>query len=114
MEDEGMETIEIEVTGGADLRFTGEQIASVCSNANNASGSYSGQTGRWAEYFLYRTASGRYVCQIIQHTQWQGDKDQCIAGVCGDDAQVIEFFGHDWLAKELYKKAGIDAAITVE
>lgn len=114
VENGGMELINLEVTGGPDLRFVGEPIASVCSSPNNASGVYSGQNGRWAEYILYRTAAGRHVCQITQCTQWQGERDRYLAEVCDDESKVIEFFGHDWLAKELYKEAGIDAAIAVE
>lgn len=34
--------------------------------------------------------------------------------VCETLAEVKEFFGHRWLAKELYAEAGIDDAVEVE
>jgi hypothetical protein len=97
-----------------DLVFTGEQIASVSSTPNNASSSYSGSTGRWTELRLYRTKGGKYVCQSIGRTQWEGEHDRHGAVVCETAEAVCEFFGSSWLAKELYENAGIDCAERVD
>lgn len=107
-------TITLKRDNALDLRFTGELIAEASSSANNASGSYSGTTGRWTTLRLYVTAGGRYVCQSIGHTIWQGEHDRYSAAVCDSAAEVIEFFGTGWLAKELYAEAGFDAVETVE
>jgi hypothetical protein len=40
--------------------------------------------------------------------------DRCSAAICSSDAEVIAFFGHDKLAKELYDEAGIDADLVVD
>lgn len=113
-EDSSMETITITVDNAPDIRFTGEQLASVQSSANNAAGNYSGSTGRWTELALYKTAGGKFICHEIGRTQWQGEQDRFKAAVCENHGQVQEFFGHRWLAKELYAEAGIDAVVDVE
>lgn len=97
-----------------DLRFSGELVAEASSSANNASSYYSGQTGRSTTLRLYRTAGGKFACQSIGHTMWQGEHDRYSAAVCETEAEVIAFFGAGWLAKELYSAAGIEAVETVE
>jgi len=113
-EDPSMETITIPVDNGPSIRFVGERISHVKSSPNNAHPSYSKQTGRWSELVLYKTVSGKYVCQEIGRTQWQGERDRYSAKVCDTPEEVIEFFGHRWLAKELYKDAGIEDVVTVD
>lgn len=100
--------------GERDIKFTGEQIAAASSSDNNASGSYSGSPGRWTELSLYRTQAGKYICEQIGRTCWEGEKDRFSAEVCETVDQVVEFFGHGWLAKELYEDADIDAAEEIE
>jgi hypothetical protein len=109
-----MEQITVERDGAANIRFKGELIATTSSSANNASSYYSGSTGRWKTLNLWKTAGGKYVGQIVGHTQWQGEHTRHAAAVCADLAAVQDFFGHDWLAKDLYAEAGIDAVEDVE
>lgn len=110
-----MELHTISRDSAPDLVFTGVKVASARSSANNAAGSsYSGQTGRWCELELYKTRGGKFVCVEIGRTQWQGERDRYNAEVCEDNAGVIKFFGHGWLAKDLYCKAGIADAVEVE
>lgn len=112
--DETMETITLINDNAPDIRFNGELIASARSSSNNAHSNYSGSVGRWMMLKLYRTAGGKFVCQSIGCTQWQGEKDRYKAAVCETEADVIEFFGHGWLAKDLYEEAGITDTIEVE
>jgi len=100
--------------GHRDISFTGELIAEVSSSPETARSDYSGATGRWAELRLYRTKGGKLVCEQIGRTQWQGEHDRHSGAVCDNEAGVVEFFGHGWLAKELYKEAEIDAAEEIE
>lgn len=110
-----MEKFTVEREGARDLTFTGELLAKVSSSDNNASGSsYSGQTGRWQVLSLYRTQAGKFVCQRIGRTRWQGERDSHEAAVCEDHNQVVEFFGHNWLAKDLYSEGGISACEAIE
>lgn len=109
-----METIKVQRDNMPDLSFTGELIASVSSSANNASGSYSGNVGRWTELYLYRTKSGKYVCQSIGCTQWQGEHARYSAEVCNEPSEVCEFFGSSWLAKELFEAADLDCSERVD
>ena len=113
-EDENMETITLENDNAPAIRFTGELVAETSSSNNNASSYYSGQTGRWTTLKLYKTKGGKFVAQSIGHTQWQGEHDRHKSAVCEDEAAVIAFFGHGWLAKDLYEEAGIEDVQDVE
>ena len=113
-EDETMETITLENDNAPAIRFTGELVAETSSSNNNASSYYSGQTGRWTTLKLYKTKGGKFVAQSIGHTQWQGEHDRHKSAVCEDEAAVIAFFGHGWLAKDLYEEAGIEDVQDVE
>lgn len=113
--DLSMEIITLDVDNAPNIRFQGELIGSASSSANNAAGSsYSGETGRWAELSLYKTQGGKFVAHKIGRTQWQGERDRFSAQVCENEADVIAFFGHRWLAKELYEDAGISDAVTID
>ena len=96
-----------------DLKFKGVHIASAASSSNNASSAYSGSPGRWTTLGLYRTRGGKYVSVRVSHTVWSGETDRHEARVCETEADVVEFFGHGWLAKKLYEAAGIDATEAV-
>lgn len=63
---------------------------------------------------LYKTEGGKLICERIDRTRWQGERDSHHAKVCANNNEVIDFFGHGWLAKELHKEAGIDAAERIE
>jgi hypothetical protein len=105
-----MDKITLPRDNGADLRFAGEQLAVAHSAPPLASGK---RTGRWTELTLFRTETGRYVAVEIGHTTIKGEITRRRAEVLDTPAEVIRFFGHGWLSKELYRKAGIDAAVDV-
>ena len=113
-EESEMELITLINDNAPDLRFNGELVAKTSSSPNNASSCYSGSVGRWMRLELYRTAGGKFVCSSTGYTQWQGEKDRRKAAVCETEADVIEFFGHGWLAKDLYEEAGIVDAVEVD
>lgn len=109
-----METFTLEIDNEPNIRFTGELIGYASSSPDKAMGSsYSGQAGRWTELALYKTKDGQFICHQVGRTSWQGERDRFSGKVCGTLEEVKEFFGYRWLAKELYKNAGIDASITV-
>jgi hypothetical protein len=97
-----------------DLRFTGTRIAARSSSPDKARPNYSGSPGRWSELTLYKTEGGKWVAAKVGHTQWQGEKDRFSAAVCDTPQAVVDFFGANWLAKELYEEAGLDAAEDVD
>lgn len=110
-----MENFEIVRDNDTTLAFDGELLAKVSSNPNIAYGnSYSGEVGRWQILALYKTQGGKFICERINRTQWQGERDSHAAKVCTSNKEVIEFFGHSWLAKDLYSEAGLDAAERIE
>ena len=110
-----MECFVVEVDNGPGLRFCGKIRANVRSYSDKARvGEYSGQVGRHSELSLYETAGGNFVCQLVERTRWQGESDSYDGKVCDTVEQVKEYFGYGWLAKELYRDAGIDVALTVD
>jgi len=114
-EESPMETFTLDIDNAPSVRFTGELVASAASSDNQAIGSgYSGQTGRWTELALYKTKGGKIICHQVGRTRWQGERDRFSGKVCETLAEVKEFFGHRWLAKELYAEASIDDAVDVE
>ena len=113
--DDEMELFVVEVDNAPDLRFFGKIRAKVRSYSDRARvGEYSGQVGRHSELSLYETAGGNFVCQLVERTRWQGESDSYDGKVCDTVEQVKEYFGYGWLAKELYRDAGIDVALTVD
>lgn len=103
-----METYILDLDNEPSLRFSGILLAEVKSSDDQAMGSsYSGQTGRWTELALYKTRGGRYICHQIGHTRWIGERTRYSGKVCATVEEVTAFFGHRWLAKELYQEAGI-------
>jgi len=109
-----VEEFVIERDGERPIKFTGELLGEVSSSSNNASSDYSGQTGRWSILRLYRTQAGKYVCEQIGKTQWQGEHNRYSGAVCDTDQQVVDFFGLGWLAKELYDECDIDYSEIVD
>lgn len=112
--DSDKDIITLKIDNAPSLRFRGDLVASASSSDNNASGDYSGSTGRWTELELYKTAGGKFVCHEVGRTRWQGEHDRCEGRVCESEAEVIKFFGHGWLAKELYNDAGIADVTEIE
>lgn len=94
--------ITIERDNDRDLTFVGEELAQVSS-----ADPYGNNGGRWTVLKLFKTRGGKYVCQSIGRTQWQGERDRYAAEVCDTEAQVIAFFGQGRLAKEIYADVGI-------
>jgi hypothetical protein len=113
-ETDEMTKFELNRDNDRNVVFTGELIGSASSSPNNAHSNYSGGSGRWSELNLYKTAGGKFVCHSIGRTQWQGEYDRFTLKVCETEAEVIEFFGAGWLAKELYEDAGIDATEAID
>ena len=109
-----MQTYVIARDNDTDLRFSGELLASQSSSLDKESSASSGTTGRWTELRLYRTQSGKYICEQVGRTQWQGERDCCKAAVAETQEKVIEFFGTGWLAKKLYEQAAIECVLDID
>lgn len=88
-----------------DIEFTGEVIAGVSSYANS---------DRWTELVLYKTPSGKFICQIIGRSRIEGEYDRFAGTIVDNERSVIEYFGLTWLSKELFEVAGIDASVKVD
>ncbi|WP_090284531.1 hypothetical protein [Nitrosomonas mobilis] len=86
------------------LAFKGELLASARSCITY---------GRWQELRLYRTIGGQYICQRSCLTQWESEPDSREAEVCRSVSEVMGFFEHSRLAKDLYASAGINTACLV-
>lgn len=109
-----MDKITVKNDNAPDIRFTGELMARVKSSPAQAHPSYSNNTGRWTELELYKTQTGKFVCLEIGCTQWQGEHNRYKSKACNSVEEVTQFFGHGWLAKELYERANLDTAIDLD
>jgi hypothetical protein len=108
-----MEKITVKPSTGRALRFNGELIGEAETTHQTAPPNYSGETGRWQEYRLYRTG-GNYVGAIRHGPLWQGEQDTVEAEILKSQEAVFEFFGPGRLALELYAAAGLDYVTEVE
>jgi hypothetical protein len=113
-EDSDMGTIILEIDNAPSLRFTGAEIGCAASSENNASSVYSGTAGRWAELTLYKTQGGKLICHQIGRTIVGSERNRFSGAVCETVDEVKGFFGHRWLAKELYESAGIEDVTEVD
>lgn len=97
----------VEIDNKPNLRFNGEVLAGATSKTPD-------KNDRWTELALFKTVGGKYVCGQIGATIWQGEKYRYSGCVCETVDEVIEYFGHGWLAKELYSEAGIEAVQDID
>lgn len=100
-------------SGERPIRFTGELLAEVASQPNNGRPDYSGETGRWQELALYRTAKGTLIVVRTDRTSWANERDS-VTVERGDQDAIIGYLGHDWLATDLYAAAGLDTAADID
>jgi len=112
-DDENLEWFVIQRDDGPAYKFRGVIIGETESSDNNAHSSYSGSTGHSEKLGLYKTQSGKYVCEKVGYSQWQGQRTRYAACVCDTVLDVGNFFGYGWLAKDLYADAKIEIAIEI-
>lgn len=101
-----MEQYTVKIDNAPYINFTGELIAETSSRCD--------QSERWTELRLYKTRGGKFICHSIGRTTIQSEHDRFNGAVCGNVLEVCAFFGHRWLAKRLYRAAGICDVVTVE
>lgn len=65
-----------------ELRFDGELLAEVSSQ--------DGDKDRWGDFYIYRTAAGRYVVAGVGRSRVPGEIDRCWAQVSDHPDAVIE------------------------
>lgn len=104
-EDNDMDTITLTRDDDRDVRFSGDEIASVSSWEHSGP-----RNQRWTNLSLYRTASGKLVCDEVGKSLWRGEHDRNQVHIADTEGQLIESVGTGWLAKDLYDEAGIDHA----
>lgn len=83
-----MGEFQIDRDNGASLAFKGEIIAQVSNEQHTLT--------------IYLTEAKRFVCHRLDHSN-----KKSLAVVCDDHKAIIDFFGNDDLAKDLYIKGGI-------
>ena len=89
-------------------------IASASSSGNRGMHDFSGETGRWKELTLYKTGEAISSVSRLTRRCGVGTETSLEEPSATTRDEVIDFFGGDWLAKQLYAHAEIDAAIDVE
>lgn len=110
-----MRTFTLPIDNAPDIRFDGELLG----NASTVRMSYENHNEpvanqRWTDLALYRTNGGKFVCHQIANTNKPGEHSFFKGAVCDTEAEVFEFFGDRWLAKELYSDAGLDFVIYID
>ena len=116
-----MEQYTLTNDGKPNVRFTGDKIAGVSSRSHQGP-----RQNRWTEIGIYRTEAGKYVVQVVGHTQWQGESNRFAVTVCAGEAAVIDALTQherdddcDYgsyvsdLAKEALAEAGIECVTEV-
>lgn len=89
------------------LNFEGEMIGEALSCLDSPDRLYGGSDCRWSELRLYRSADGQYICEQVRSSHWKAANQRHKVAVCASKAQIVAFFGQDWLARELYADADI-------
>ena len=116
-EDSDMETFTVMIDNAPNLRFTGELVACIPRPDEflpRYSNRYNNHNSSWTELDLFKTTGGKFVCRERVYKCYMGVRDRYRGKVCETLEEVIEFFGHGWLAKELYTRASIDDVVEVE
>lgn len=99
------EHITLKCDDDLDVSFTGEELASVSSWKEGSQ--------RWTELDLYRTAGGTLICHEIGASKVEGERTRFAVHTADSEPDLIEQVGTGWLAKELYRAAGIKAVNTI-
>ena len=63
----------------------------------------------WTELTLYFTTTGKYICEKKELSIVQGNKNSFAAEVFDYISDVVDFFGFDESAKDLYLSAGLES-----
>ena len=99
--------------GSTVLRIEGKHIghASSWHVARLISKSMGDECDRWTVVNLYVSKDRTFVAQRIRCTTRDNEETTYEGRVCDDLNQAVEFFGKDWLVKELLECCGIDLTI---
>ncbi len=88
-------------TGRLVAHVSGYHVARMIAVANGRDES----TIQWIELNLYATDSGKFICQRV--SMQVGEIPTYEGKACDNKAEVIQFFGSGWLARELFVEAGL-------
>lgn len=108
-DDSVLTKIELERDNAADVRFSGEEVATASSRCHEGP-----RNVRWTELSLFRTAGGKWVCSQVGKSIVQGESDRHAVFIATTQTGLVELVGYGWLAKDLYAEAGIDYAQDIE
>ena len=68
---------------------------------------------RWTELRLWTSLDGTTIAEQVGISNSHKEHDRCKAWVCESDEQVVEALRRGWLARRLFKMAGIDDTTVV-
>lgn len=104
-----MQQITLKVTSNPSIRFKGEKIGFACTTDQREAGRlYSQEVGRWEELSLYKTDSGKFICYLTMKTRWEDEQNNYLYKVCTTHQEVIDYFGQEEVANDLYQDAKIE------
>lgn len=91
----------LECTDCRDVRFTGKLL-----------GTAEGRTIIWQRMSLYITLAGNYVA-FNEWVPLELSKLNSTARVCSTQEEIFKFFGCCGVAKDLYRKSGLEDTVDV-
>jgi hypothetical protein len=106
MTNENYQTHVVKRDNDSDFKFEGEFVTYKSDKEQDSV--------QWDNLSLYRTKSGKFIAEKVHASAYDSSDTECSAQICENHEQVIAFFEHGRLAKELYKSAEIDATLFVE
>ena len=105
-EDTEFETFTLYIDNEPNIRFTGVKLASVVTCPYDQC--------FYDKLTLYKTKNNKYICYFEDRNLHKYTRSHYSGKVCTSIDEVIDFFGQGHLAKELYEKVDIDAAVEIE
>ena len=101
-------------TQGRKFKFKGQLLGKAKTSTNRADSNFSGRTGIWEEYRIYKTTGGNYVCEAFKGTQWQGCHSTTELQMHKSVEDIVGFFENKDLLNELLENAKIPFEVEID
>lgn len=109
-----MNTMLVPLDNATSFSFDGEMISEALGVTKSLDHQYEESDGPWAEFRLYSTLDGRYVCEQVRCENWKGGHERHKISICDSKNKIRDFFGTGGLARELYADADLIYAEDLE
>lgn len=108
----------VRCAGAKTLRFRGKLLGSAETSPDPDYKNFSGSIGCWTLMRLFETPNRKFICERVSHSFSDYANEikevEYEGAVCDNGEEVMAFFGHGTMAKEVYEEAYIDDTELVE